>query len=152
MTKNFKKIGLIIFLILNLLSLKITYAAEDSGTENPSTANPGSNDAQLPCDAKEGEIYVELNEALGTTKCIKGEGGVDFLKNYISEIYVYGAGLVGIIAVFSIVVGGIELIVLGDKDQSEVKERITKSFVGIAILLLSGLILYTINPNFYVLQ
>ncbi|OGJ46207.1 hypothetical protein A2307_04125 [Candidatus Peregrinibacteria bacterium RIFOXYB2_FULL_33_20] len=117
-----------------------------------STPPVDGNSQDTPCEAKEGEIYVELNEALGSTKCIKGKTGIDFIKNYISQIYVYGAGLVGLIAVFSIVIGGIQLILRGEEDNSAVKDRIFKSFIGIAILFLSALILYTLNPTFYVLE
>ncbi len=107
---------------------------------------------KLPCNAQPGEVYVELNEALGSTNCIKGSGGVAFMKNYISEIYIYVAGLMGVIAVFSIVVGGIQLMVGGDGQQEEVKRRIGQSLAGIALLMLSGLVLYTINPTFFVAQ
>ena len=138
---KFKKILIAVTMILCFIN--IAYA---EGETQQQTTN------QNPCDAKEGEIYVELYEPIGSTDCIKGEGGISFLKNYISQIYVYGAGIVSIIAVFSIVIGGIQLMVSGGEQSGEVKERITKSFIGIAILLLSALILYTVNPTFYVLK
>lgn len=146
-----------IFKILINLILMIALTTQIANAEGETAPTQTSAQQQYPCDIKpedikEGVVYVELNEALGNTKCIKGANGVDFIKNYIYQIYVYAAGLVGIVAVFSIVAGGIQLIVRGEEDNSEVKERITKSFVGIAILFLSALILYTINPTFYVLK
>ncbi len=82
---------------------------------------------------------------------IVGGGGTSFLFGYISTIYQWAAGLVGIIAVTIIVFSGIQITVSGGEPDtiSKAKGRIVKVLSGIAILFLSALILNTVNPNFF---
>lgn len=78
-------------------------------------------------------------------------GGTSLLYGYIGTIYRWGAGLVGVIAVLVIVFSGIQISAAGgDPDAvNSAKRRILQSISGIVVLFLSGLILYTINPNFF---
>lgn len=80
------------------------------------------------------------------------KGGTSLLEGYLQTIYSYAASLAGLIAVSIIVVSGIQIATSGGDSGTidEAKKRIIKSFAGMAILFLSGLILYTINPNFFV--
>jgi hypothetical protein len=79
------------------------------------------------------------------------KGGTSLLEGYLKTIYSYFASLAGIIAVSIIVVSGIQIAAPGGSERvEEAKKRIIKSLIGIAILFLSGLILYTVNPNFFV--
>ncbi len=76
--------------------------------------------------------------------------GAGILKTYVKQIYVFGAGIVGFIAVATIVGSGIQISVSGATgDITAAKDRITQSIMGIALLFLSALILYTINPTFF---
>lgn len=82
---------------------------------------------------------------------IEADGGLDLLNQYVRMIYLWSAGTIGIISVLIMVVSGIQIMITGSSgDISEAKSRITKSLAGLVILFLSGLILYTINPTFFV--
>lgn len=82
---------------------------------------------------------------------IQADGGLDLLNQYVRMIYLWSAGVIGIIAVLIIVVSGIEMMITGSSGSiDEAKSRIVKSLLGLVILFLSGLILYTINPTFFV--
>ncbi len=82
---------------------------------------------------------------------IVGKSGVDIFANYVGAIYKWASGVVGIIAVLTIVYSGILISMAGGDSAKldEAKNRIMQSLIGIAILFLSGLILYTINPGFF---
>ncbi|MBI4127323.1 hypothetical protein HY463_01295 [Candidatus Peregrinibacteria bacterium] len=78
------------------------------------------------------------------------DSGIGIIKTYVKQIYVYGAGIVGFIAVAVIVGSGIQISVSGASgDITAAKDRIIQSLMGIALLFLSALILYTINPTFF---
>ncbi|MBD3270288.1 hypothetical protein GF376_02070 [Candidatus Peregrinibacteria bacterium] len=79
--------------------------------------------------------------------------GTSLLYGYIGKIYQYVAGIGGLIAVFTIVLGGVMIAAAGGDSErvSKAKSMITRSITGLIVLLLSALILYTINPNFFVI-
>jgi len=79
------------------------------------------------------------------------KSGVDMLYIYIGAIYRWGASVIGIIAVLVIVISGIQISAAGGEQSvvTSAKTRITQSLIGIVILFLSGIILYTINPTFF---
>ena len=82
---------------------------------------------------------------------IVSKTGPALLYTYIGMIYRWAAGVVGIICVLVLIIGGIQVATAGD-DQGkigEAKTRIVQSLAGLAILFLSAIILYTINPNFF---
>lgn len=86
-----------------------------------------------------------------TVQLIYGSSGTGFIKQYVSFIYRLAVGIVGVIAVLVIVVSGIQISVAGDDSAkiSEAKERIIRSLFGLAVLFLAGLILRSVNPNFF---
>lgn len=94
------------------------------------------------------EVRFSCKEVL----VILSKGGTSMLYGYIGMIYRWAARLVGLIAVLIIVVSGIQLSASGGDSEviNAAKGRIIKSLSGIAILFLSGLILNTANPNFYI--
>lgn len=101
-----------------------------------------------------GIICVELQEPLNLgnkeIKAIAGTSGVAFLENYIGAIYQWGASMVGIVAVLNMVISGIQITTAADSERSaSAKTRMLQSITAIAVLFLSGLILYTINPTFF---
>ena len=71
------------------------------------------------------------------------------LGGYLSNIYVLGIGLAGVLAVLMVVVGGIQYIGSGmsPSGKSDAKDRITNAIMGLLLALLSWLILNTIDPN-----
>lgn len=83
---------------------------------------------------------------------LKSESGGDLIYSYVRMIYLWAAGTIGIIAVFTLVYCGIGISAAGG-DSGKIdnyKNRIMQSLIGLVILFLSGLILYTINPTFFV--
>lgn len=83
---------------------------------------------------------------------ISGDSGSEVLAKYIGALYKWAAGLVGIISVLIIVFSGIQISAAGGDSAKldTAKNRIAQSLIGIVILFLAGLILYTINPTFFV--
>ncbi len=83
---------------------------------------------------------------------ICGTSGADILKNYSRVLYLWGVSICGIIAVFLIVLSGVQITTAGGDSAKvdEAKNRIMQSLSGLVILLLSALILYTINPTFFI--
>ncbi len=78
-------------------------------------------------------------------------GGAGLLSTYVGFIYRWAAGIVGVIAVFIIILNSI-LIITAQDDQGamdEAKKRIYQALAGIAILFMSALILNAINPDFF---
>lgn len=104
--------------------------------------------------AEEGESTIHLREAFpGQSSSIDGgQGSLSLLGEYVSMIFRYVAALGGIIAVLVIMFAGFQLMTSGGSTEARgaAKELIQKTLVGVAMLFLSGLILYAINPNFYV--
>ncbi len=83
---------------------------------------------------------------------IEADSGVNLLYQYVGMIYFWAAGTIGIIAVLTIVISGMQIMTAGG-DSGKIdpaKTRITQALFGLVILFLSGLILYTINPTFFV--
>jgi len=93
----------------------------------------------------------------GTVTCqriqiIKSDSGANLLYTYIGMIYKWAASIIGIIAVLTMVYSGILIIASNGNSEAiqGAKDRIMKSIAGLVVLFLSGLILYTINPTFFV--
>ncbi|MBN1494460.1 hypothetical protein JW911_01835 [Candidatus Peregrinibacteria bacterium] len=83
---------------------------------------------------------------------MKADSGTELIYNYVGMIYKWAAATVGIVAVFTMVFSGIMIMSAGGDSAKidEAKKRITQSLFGLVVLFLSGLILYTINPTFFV--
>ncbi|MEK7524031.1 MAG: pilin [Patescibacteria group bacterium] len=82
---------------------------------------------------------------------ISDYSGAGLVAQYISVLYKWAASVVGIIAVLVITFSGIQIATAGGDSAKldSAKNRIAQSLAGLAILFLSGLILYTINPGFF---
>ncbi|MFH1298368.1 MAG: pilin [Patescibacteria group bacterium] len=81
---------------------------------------------------------------------IVSDSGINLLKFYALQIYIWGASIVGIIAVLTITISGLQIAASGGEEQfTSAKTKIMQSLAGLAILFLSALILYTINPTFF---
>lgn len=79
------------------------------------------------------------------------KGGTVAIYGYIGDIYKWGASIVGVVTVTVIIISGIQISAAGGDPEAigSAKKRIIQSIVGIVVLLLSGLILNTINPTFF---
>lgn len=79
--------------------------------------------------------------------------GTELLYYYMGQIYKYIATLGGLIAVLALIIAGIMRSTAGDNTTqiTEANKIITKSITGLIVLFLSAIILYTINPNFFVI-
>ena len=77
--------------------------------------------------------------------------GTDMLFTYIGAIYTWAASITGIIAVLIVVISGIQISAAAGDQQAvtNAKNRIFQALGGLALLFLSGIILYTINPTFF---
>lgn len=130
----------------------------DAGCNNDNTAGPikrlsiGEDGIPIRNDIRRS---TSLNNvaALSCTafERLTGYSGTDLLARYIGAIYRWAASIGGIIAVLVIVLSGLQMIV-GSVDPGSIeksKERITQSLLGLVLLFLSALILYTINPTFF---
>lgn len=102
--------------------------------------------------AEDVPVEVKFLEPLGDwpDDTLKADSPTEFFKKYISEIYKWGASLVGIVAVLNIVLSGFQIMASQGGDTASAKTRIFQSLAGLAILFLSGLILHLINPNFFI--
>lgn len=86
----------------------------------------------------------------------QGIPGLEFLKQtndfgeLISNIYVFGMGLVAISALVVLVAAGVWYMSAGDNAgrAGEAKKWMGNAIFGLVLALLSWLILYTINPDF----
>ena len=93
-------------------------------------------------------ISVELNEPIGNVSVIKSESAMGFIVQYMRIMYNYGAATVGIVCVLVISVSGMQY-AMDSNSAEDAKKRIVNSLSGLALLFLSAVFLYFINPNFF---
>lgn len=131
MGKFLKKFGLLsLFYALNSVQI-ITAFAEGEEAAGESTS-----------------IKVELNEPIGNTGVVESETAMGFIVQYIRIMYNYGAAVVGIVCVLVIAVSGMQY-AFNPESAEEAKKRIINSLSGLALLFLSAVFLYFLNPNFF---
>lgn len=119
-------------------------------SKNYTDALKRAEDLGVVCPA--GVTCQELLEPIGCTYIVMSEtGGTSFLMVYASLLYKWIAGIIGFIAVLVVVASGIQISVAGVSEEgiSAAKTRIVKVFAGLALLFLTSLLLYTINPTFF---
>lgn len=120
------------------------------GPKQPSECLDDKQDNNDKCDKASGDQI--LIGKLKLIQKIKATSAANLIKQIVQKIYILGVSLGSIVAVLVIIVSGIQYITAGG-DSGKVgnaKERIYQSLAALAVLLLSGLILYTINPTFFV--
>ncbi len=78
--------------------------------------------------------------------------GTNLLYYYMGKIYTYMATIGGFLAVLIIILAGIMRASAGDSTEriTQANNLIKKSITGLVVLFFSAVILYTINPNFFV--
>lgn len=88
--------------------------------------------------------YTPLAPLPGTTN---EEGAAD-IQTYIPGIFKLAIGIAGVLAVLMIIIGGVEYITTDAiQGKSEGKARIQNALWGLVLVLVSWILLYTINPK-----
>jgi len=123
-------------------------AADCSGSSDELSTDPTKSADQMK---------MEENKSYSICEPIRvyvAAAGNQLLYYYIGQIYSYVATLGGMIAVLILIVAGLMRTTAGDNTNQigEANNMIKKCIYGLALLFLSAIILYTINPNFFVLQ
>jgi len=129
----------LVLLACSLLPLTYTLAGESdakkSGDINLMVEFPNADEPITISDGKEGGK----------------KGALHIMEQYVSRVFVFGSGLVSLVAILWIIVGGYEIMFAGagSAEVTAGKEKITKALLGIVLIFLSALILHTINPGFF---
>ncbi len=110
--------------------------------------------SQAPVSAEDGTI--DLLVPFPDERPIKIEyegkkGAIAIMEQYVGKVFVFGAGLVSIVAVIWIMIGGYEIMFSGASsgDVTSGKDKIVKAIFGLVLIFLSALLLHFINPEFY---
>lgn len=108
--------------------------------------------------AKSSSQYKSLGACPADAKCqrvqvLMAKSGTALLYGYIGFIYRWAAGTIGMVCVGMLVYYGTRIAAAGDNAGviDEAKQHIMQSLGGLILLFLSAVILYTINPNFFVI-
>ena len=98
-----------------------------------------------------GNIWFCAKDSVRWQQVISGDDGNEILENYAALVYKWLAGFIGIVAVLMLVVGGIQISTAGANQEGLQggKDRIIAALLGLLLLFLASLILYTINPTFF---
>lgn len=109
-------------------------------------------------DGKANSQYEKLGACPADAKCqrvqvLMAKSGTALLYGYIGFIYRWAAGTIGMVCVGMLVYYGTRIAAAGDNAGviDEAKQHIMQSLGGLILLFLSAVILYTINPNFFVI-
>src|SRR3990167_9155313 len=88
--------------------------------------------------------YTPLAPLPGTTN----EEGKTDIQTYIPGIFKLAIGIASVLAVLMIIIGGVEYITTDAiQGKSDGKERIRNALWGLVLVLVSWILLYTINPK-----
>jgi len=77
-----------------------------------------------------------------------GSTGTGLLQQYVGTMYKFAVSVGSVIAIVLIIINGIRVTV-GETELATAKENIVRTLSALALLLLSGVILNIINPNFF---
>mgnify|MGYP001315038421 CR=1 FL=1 len=145
-----KKIILFSFLFGVLLSPLFFVQAVENPTEDIGASTPK---ISPPIDFP--KLSVKL-PGLNFDKavCTSTECSNNWLAEYIQALYQYGIGIIGILAVITMMVGGIIWVTAAGNDQHivDAKKWIGGSLMGVLIALTSYVILNMVNPALTVLS
>lgn len=124
--------------------LRVTTIVEGSGTEGGAQQSKSE--------------YKDLSACPADAKCqrvqvLMAKSGTALLYGYIGFIYRWAAATIGMVCVGMLVYYGIRIAASGSNESvlTEAKDHIAQSIGGLILLFLSAVILYTINPNFFVI-
>lgn len=140
-----KKLLITFFITLGLLSSPLLFVsaqdttAEDLGASTPKISAPLNNpklSVRIP--------GLNFDKAVCTDK----ECSNNWIATYIVAIYKYGISTIGILAVITIMIGGIIWLTAGGSQQkiADAKKWIGGSLMGVLIAITSYVILNMVNP------
>lgn len=145
---------------------ELTPSSEQGATPNPATsgststtANPQATPKVTNCTTTYVDSCIPKNKITDSdfTTCeavmiYVTPTGTNLLYYYMGKIYTYMATIGGFLAVLIIILAGIIRASAGDSTEriTQANNLIKKSITGLVILFFSAVILYTINPNFFV--
>jgi len=122
----------------------------------PPSQTPGAADEKelLPYDAPNLNVPIPGLKFSQLEKVKKGAPlSIPWIAQYTSAMYKFLVGVGIIIAVITMMVGGIQWMTAGGSGRvSQAKEKLQRATMGLVMLLGSYLILYTINPDILSLQ
>ncbi len=139
----------------------------DAKSKNQSTEGVINCIRKTTCEAKDcsKQLYVAPGNCKPITPDKDGNGvycqpvqilyaqsGTGLIYTYIGLIYRWAAGTAGIATVLYLTLAGVQMATSeGDSARYEkAKDHATNSIAGLVLLFLSALLLYTINPNFFI--
>jgi uncharacterized protein YvpB len=141
-----KRLLITFFIALGLLSSPLffvsaqeTTTADDLGASTPKASNPLDNpklSVRIP--------GLNFDKAV----CTEKECSNSWIANYIVAIYKYGISTIGILAVITIMIGGIVWLTAGGNQGriADAKKWIGGSLMGVLIAFTSYVILNMVNP------
>lgn len=104
-------------------------------TDTPAGFDTCKTNSNMPCERRQWVI---------------GGSGAGILKVYAKQIYTFAALMVGSVTVTNMVYSGVMITITGSSgDISAYRDRITQGILALVLLFASGVILYTVNPNFF---
>jgi hypothetical protein len=146
MPKNFSKKLFTLILAFQAASFLFFIPAPTQAADIPDLKNPLTNlQVKIPgLEKLAAEHPATCDEVNGETKC-----QIPWIGVYISSLYKYGIGIVGILAAVILMVGGIIWLTAGGNQTrvGEAKAWIGASLTGLIIALTSYMILYQVNPS-----
>ncbi len=139
--KQIIKIFLLIFISLLIFGFT-TVTKADSSLPN------------IKLDPPDIKVSIPDLAKLQPVTCVEGECSIPWIGQYIAGFQNYAIKIVGIIAVITIMIGGIVWLTASGNQQkiSEAKTWIISGISGLILTFGSYLLLYTINPNLTILK
>ncbi len=120
----------------------VIQTCDDTRTLYTTESSDGAGDGYTKCSA----VAVDCEKR----QWVIGSSGIGIIKLMVKQIFTFGAFAVGTVAVGTLVFQGIKISVSGvSGDISESKNKILQALAGLVLLFLSGLLLLTINPDFF---
>ncbi len=134
--------------IQSLRCIRKTECTEGAPVEGSTETEPGECRSTY---VGPGECTPSDTVLCQTVQVLIAQSGLELLFTYIGLIYRWLASVIGIVAVFYIVYGGIKISTAGDNTAAvdEAKTKIIQAIAGLVLLFISAIVLYTINPNFF---
>jgi hypothetical protein len=94
---------------------------------------------------------INLNVPIAGENVVTDEQPGGFLADYLGLVFTWAHGIIGSIAILMIIVAGFQMMMAqGSSDMvTAAKERLLNAIFGLVLVILSAVILRTINPVFF---
>ncbi len=146
MTSRSLRIVFILSFLLFVLSGSVVQAQQSpvANLNNKTTTQTGDSSCNFNTNGQKYCVLAPIAGFIEDTVQISPQG----LTEYLNTVFRFGIALAGLLAVIMIIWGGLEYLSTDAiNGKSEGKKKIQEAFQGLALALLSWLILYTINPQ-----